>query len=219
MNEDLIEARAETEEKLTLKELLPDKTEPRCNICKSNQRAIVDTLIVQGHGPLAIARQIKGADECLNGSIDTIRKSVERHGSRHLNVQEDAIRRTIEKRAAERGVLVDYAEEKLATTKAVLDLMVAKGLEQVVEPGARVKYQDILKAVELLEEYEKNAFATQVDILQKQMWAIREAVRRVCPPDLWPELARVAVELFEGVDPFVDEREVIELESGDATSV
>lgn len=200
------------EEPIKLRDMLPIISEPRCKVCKSGKRSLIDQLLVMGHGPLSVARQMQGTDEHLSGTIDAIRKSIERHSARHLNIEEDAIRRTIEYRAKERGVLVDYAEEKLASTKAVLDLMVAKGLEQVTEPGARVKYQDILKAVELLEEYETNSFAQQVDVLQRQMWAIREAVRKVCPPDLWPALAEEAVRLFEGVDPFVDEREVIELE-------
>lgn len=200
------------EESLSLKERLPDRTEVRCRICKSNKRSLIDQLLVLGHGPVALARQFQGTDENFNGSIDNLRKSIERHSKRHLNIEEDAIRKTIERRAAERGLLVDYAEEKIATTKAVLDLMVAKGLEQVTADGARVKYQDILKAIELLEEYEANSFAQQLDVVQRQMYAIREAVRRVCPPELWPEVARVAYELYEGRDPFIDEKQVIELE-------
>ncbi len=190
------------EEEIHLRDTLPVMTEPRCNICKSSVRTEVDKLIVMGHGPSSIAKQIKGQDEHLNGSLETLRKSVERHGKKHLNIEEEAIRRTIEARARERGILVDYAEEKLVTTKAVLDLVVAKGIEQVTEPGARVKYQDILKAVELLEEYESNSFAAELEQLQRQMWAIREAVRRVCPPELFEELARVVKELYEGTDPF-----------------
>ena len=203
------------DEQPRLRDLLPEITQPRCNVCKSSKRHIIDQLLVMGHGPVELARQWKGTDEHLNGSIDAIRKSIERHADKHLNIEEAAIKRIIDKRAAERGILVDYTEDKLATTKAVLDLMVAKGLEQVTEDGARVKYQDILKAVELLEEYETNSFAQQVDVLQRQMWAIREAVRKVCPPELFDELTAEAYRLFDGADPFADPRDIVELESGD----
>lgn len=198
-----------TEDKPTLQSVLPIITEPRCNICKSSMRSLIDQLIVSGYSPMAIARQVHGTE--LKGSIDAIRKSVERHSDRHLNVREEALKRIIDNRAKERGILIDATEERLVTSEAVLDMIVSKGLEQIVDPAARVKYQDILKAVELQKSYESDSVAQQLDILQRQMWAIREAVKKVCPPELWQELVQTAMDLFSGADPFA-EPETLELE-------
>src|SRR5688572_10300123 len=106
---------------------LPLVTEPRCNVCKSEFRPLIDRMIAGPYTYMAIARQFKGKDKHLNGNIEAVRKSIERHAKAHVTVRDAAVREIIEQRALEPGLLVDDMKSQLLTTEALLDLYVQKG--------------------------------------------------------------------------------------------
>ena len=92
---------------------LPTKFEPRCKVCKSNFRVIIDRLLVSGHSYVGIAQQFVNKDPHFQTSVDSLRKSVERHRKAHLNVRDAAIRDIFEQKAREAGILVETAREQI----------------------------------------------------------------------------------------------------------
>jgi hypothetical protein len=176
---------------------LPVISEPRCNICKSEFRPLIDRMVVGPYTYASIARQFRGKDQYLNGSLDAVRKSVERHAKSHVTVRDQAIREIIEQRATEAGILVDDAKGSLATTMGLLELYVQKGYDQTTKPDSWVRHQDILEAVKIIEQMRKDTVSEQLEVWKKQVWAISQAVRDIVPPDLHPALVERAQELFE----------------------
>ena len=176
---------------------LPLVTEPRCNVCKSEFRPLIDRMIAGPYSYMAIARQFKGKDKHLNGNIEAVRKSIERHAKSHVTVRDAAVREIIEQRALEAGLLVEDQKNQLLTTEALLDLYVQKGFDQVTEPGSRVRHQDILEAVKTIEQMRRDTVSEQLEVWKKQVWAISQAVRMIVPEELHPDIILKAEELMK----------------------
>lgn len=182
---------------------LPIVSEPRCNICRSEFRPLIDRMIAGPYTYAAIARQFIGKDENLRGDLrnkrdmDRVRKSIERHAKNHVTVRDRAIREIIEARALEEGMLADDTKNSISTTYSLLELYVQKGFEEVTKSGAFVKHQDILEAVKMIEEMKRDSVSEQLDIYKRQVDAISRAVKEIVPPELHPKLGQRAQELFE----------------------
>lgn len=179
-------------------ENLPVISEPRCRICRSDFRPLIDRMIAGPYSYAAIARQFMDKDSELSGSNhEALRKSIERHAKHHVTVRDQAVREIIEQRAIERGILVDEQKSMLLTSEALLELYVQKGFEQITKEGTWVRHQDVLEAVKMVEEMRRDTIAEQVEALKKQVQVISIAVREIVPPDLHPAIVERAKELME----------------------
>lgn len=178
-------------------ESLPVISEPRCRICQSEFRPLIDRMIAGPYTYAAIARQFHGKDDKLGGNHEALRKSIERHAKQHVTIRDQAVREIIEQRAIERGVLVEDQKNMLLTTEALLELYIQKGFEQITKDGTWVRHQDVLEAVKMVEEMRRDTISEQVEVLKKQVAVISQAVRDIVPPDLHPAIVERAQELME----------------------
>lgn len=193
-----IPAGPEDNEEQDLLDNLPIKFEPRCKICKSEFRPIIDRLLVAGNSFTMIAEQFKGKDEHLSGSVDAIRKSIERHRRKHLSVRDAAVRDILEERAKEAGVLVETVRQQLVSSEALLELAVRQGTEQLSNPEAKIKYQDAIRAAELLRDRKYEEMAQQLEIVMRQVQAITQAIQEKVPQEYHLPVVERAKEIFEG---------------------
>lgn len=177
---------------------LPIKFEPRCKVCKSEFRTVIDRLLVGGNSFVSIAEQFRNKDGHLVGSKDAVRKSVERHSKAHLSVKDAAVRQLLEEKARESGVLVETVRQQLISSEALLELAVAKGTEQLSNSNSKIKYQDAIKAAELLRDKKYDEISKQMEIVMRQQNAINQAIQKVVPKEFYPELVRVAKAIMEG---------------------
>jgi DNA repair exonuclease SbcCD ATPase subunit len=188
---------------------LPMKTEVRCNVCNSPMRNKVDKLVAAQFSYTSIAEELVESDPAFKGKeLDTVRKNVERHAKRHLDIRNKAIRQIVEQRAREQGMLLDQVEGKIVSGRALLDLIVNRGTEQLTDnPDFKVKMQDALEAVKMLEDVQKAEFQAQLETMQRQVWAISEALKtiagnytrnnQVIDPSFIPSVVNEAHRLFE----------------------
>lgn len=183
-------------------ENLPVISEPRCRICQSDFRPLIDRMIAGPYTYAAIARQFHGKDDRLGGNHEALRKSIERHAKQHVTVRDQAVREIIEQRAIERGLLVEDHKNMLLTSEALLELYVQKGFEQITKEGTWVRHQDVLEAVKMVEDMRRDTISEQVEVLKKQVAVISQAVREIVPPDLHPAIVQRAQELME--QPVID---------------
>jgi hypothetical protein len=187
---------------------LPTITEPRCNVCKSDFRPLIDRMIAGPYTFMAIARQFRGKDKHLNGSLEAVRKSIERHAKSHVTVRDAAIREIIEQRAAEAGMLVDDVKSTYLTAEALLELYMQKGFEQVTKDDTWVRHQDVLQAVQMLEQMRKDTVMDEIDAMKKQVYAISQAVKEIVPPELHPLIVERAHKIFTEADLVMPPRTV-----------
>lgn len=177
---------------------MPVKSEPRCNICTSASRNKVDKLIAAQFSMTDIAQELVDSDPDFKDKVlDTVRKNVERHAKRHLDLRNKAIRHMVEQRAREQGMLLETVEGKITSGRALLDLLIMRATEQASDPDQRVKFADAIEAVKMLEDVQKAEFQHQLETYQRQVWAISEAVKAKVPQALIPEIVNEARRLFE----------------------
>jgi|SRR5581483_3774866 len=204
-------ARTRRSKDMELLRNLPVRSEPRCNICKSANRSRVDKLLAAGFSYISVAEELQVLDdEFKHKELDTIRKNVERHAKRHVNIKDRAVREIIERRALEQGIILDEATGQIATGRALLDLVVAKGTEQLTDPDMRVKVADAIEAVKMLEDVQKSEYLAQVEAMQKQVFCISRAVQELVPADLLPTIVHRAEELFRNPALLDNDRRAIE---------
>lgn len=140
-------------------------------------------------------------------TLEAVRKNIERHAKKHVNVRQKAIRDAIEKRAIEGGIILDQAQGSITSGKALLDLLVGRATEQISDPEFKVRFADAIEAVKILEDSKRDEYMAQVEVMQKQVWAISQAVKEIVPEELLSALVGRAEELF--VNPTQElEREV-----------
>ena len=172
------------------------KTEPRCLICNSPARVKVDKLLVAGFSNTSVAQELMESDSAFEDkSIDTVRKNIERHSKSHLDIRNRGVREIVERRAREQGILVDSAIGQITSGRALLDILIAKATEQAGNPDSKVHYRDAIEAVKMLEDVQKQEYMYQLEELQKQVWAISQAVLEKVPKDLLPDVVSRAHEL------------------------
>jgi hypothetical protein len=177
---------------------LPMKSEPRCNICNSASRKKVDQLLAAQFSYTSIAEELVRYDADFKGKEqDTVRKNVERHSKRHVDIKSKAIRKIVEARAREQGILLESVEGKITSGRALLDLLIAKATDQATDPDFKVKFADAIDAVRMLEDVQKMEFQSQLEVLQRQVWAISTAVKNQVEPSKLPALIKEAERLFE----------------------
>lgn len=190
----------------SLHDRLPFKTEPKCHICQSGSRSKVDKLLAAQFSYTSIAKELVASDgDFSDKQVETVRKNVERHAKAHVDIRNKAIRNIVEARAREQGVLLDSVEGKITSGRALLDLLIARATEQASDPATRVRYADAIEAVKLLEDVQKAEFQSQLEVLQRQVWAISEAVKAKVPQTMLPGIVDEAKRLFES-DPLELER-------------
>lgn len=178
---------------------LPVRMEPRCNICNSASRAKVDKLIAAQFTYTSIAEELVISDDDFKGKEqDTVRKNVERHAKRHVDIKSKAIRDIVERRAKEQGILLESAEGQIASGRALLDLIITRGTEQIsTNPDFKIKMADAIEAVKMLEDVQKAEYLAQLEVMQRQVFAISKAVKEMVPPTMIEPIVRRAHELFE----------------------
>lgn len=181
-----------------LQDKLPLKSEPRCNICKSSSRTKVDRLLAAQFSNTSIAEELVMDDPDFKGKeLDTVRRNVERHAKNHVDIRSKAIRRMVEQRAKEQGMLLDSVEGKITSGRALLDMLVAQATDQLSNGSGKVRYADAIEAVKLLEDVQKAEFQSQLEVLQRQVWAISQAVKAKVPTAMLPGIVEEAKRLFE----------------------
>lgn len=174
------------------------KSEPRCLVCNSPARTKVDKLLVAGFSNTSVAQELMESDQAFAGkAVDTVRKNVERHSKQHLDIRNRAVREIVDRRAREQGILVDSAIGQITSGRALLDILIAKATEQASNPNSKVYYRDAIEAVKMLEDVQKQEYQYQLEVLQRQVWAISQAVKEKVPAELLPDLVARAHELVE----------------------
>lgn len=174
------------------------KMEPRCNICKDQAvRTKVDKLIAAQFTNSSIAEElIETHKDFADKNFDTVRKNVERHAKAHVDIRSKAIRQIVERRAKEQGILVEEETGKLVSGRALLDLIVVKGTEQASNPDSKVRYADALEAVRMLEDVQRQEYLAELERMQRQVYAISQAVKELVPESMLPQLIGRAEDIF-----------------------
>lgn len=162
--------------------------EPRCHVCRNDEvRKKVNDLLASG-ASYAMTLRALGDDNAVGVTTDSIR----RHAERHFPVQNVAratYREILERRAKENSV--DFVEgvATAITPMALLETVMVRGYETLVEPGTKVDVKTgMLAACRLQEMIDSHADQADWASTQAEMGRIVEVVRTFIPTERWPEV-------------------------------
>src|SRR3984957_14242790 len=162
--------------------------EPRCRVCRNDEvRTKVNDLLASG-ASYAMTFRALGDDSAEGVTSD----SISRHAERHFPVQNVAkatYREILERRAKENSV--DFVEgvATAITPMALLETVMVRGCETLVDPDTKVDVKTGMLAASRLQEL-IDSREGQPDIIgmRAEMGRIINAVKEFIPREKWPEL-------------------------------
>lgn len=161
--------------------------EPRCHVCRNDEvRKNVNDLLASGMSYAMTLRAL--GDDAVGVTSDSIR----RHAERHFPVQNAAratYREILERRAKENCVDFVDGVASAITPMALLETVMVKGYETVVDPDTKVDLKTGMAAACRLQEM-IDSHADQADwaSTQAEMGRIVKVVRTFIPSERWPEV-------------------------------
>jgi hypothetical protein len=167
--------------------------EPRCRICRNDQvRTKVNDLLATGSSYAIVLRALGEDNAALDKRDRVTIDSIRNHTVRHFPVQQVAratYREILERRAKENSV--DFAEgvATAITPMALLETVMLRGYETLVDPDTKVDVKTgILAACRLQELIDSRADQPDMADMLAEMGHIIETVRTFVPRGRWPEL-------------------------------
>lgn len=167
--------------------------EPRCHVCRNDvARKKVNDLLTSGSSYAMVLRALgednATFDKCDRVTIDSIRRHAERHFPVQ-NVAKATYREILERRANENSV--DFVEgvATAITPMALLETVMVKGYETVVDPDTKVDVKTgMVAACRLQEMIDSHADQADWASAWAEMGRIIEVVRAFVPQERWPDL-------------------------------
>ena len=161
--------------------------EPRCHVCRNDGvRQRVNDLLASGASYASTLRALGG------DAGDVTSDSIRRHAERHFPVQSVAratYREILERRAKENSVDFVNGVATAITPMALLETVMVRGYEKLVDPDTDVDVKTGMAAACRLQEM-IDSHADQVDMAR--MWAdmdrIIKVVKTFIPTERWPEV-------------------------------
>ncbi len=161
--------------------------EPRCDVCRDDEiRKRVNDLLASGASYAMTLRAL--GDDAVGVTSDSIR----RHADRHFPVQNVAkatYREILERRAKENNVDFVDGVATAITPMALLETLMVKGYETLVDPATAVDVKTgMLAACRLQEMIDSHADQADWAKTNADIGRIVEVVRTFIPSGRWPEV-------------------------------
>jgi hypothetical protein len=161
--------------------------EPRCHVCRNDEvRQKVYDLLATGASYASTLRALGG------DAVGITNDSIRRHAQRHFPVQNAAratYREILERRAQENSVDFVNGVATAITPMALLETVMVRGYEKLVDPDTEVDVKTGMAAACRLQEM-IDSHADQADwaSTRAEMGRIVEVVRAFVPCERWPEV-------------------------------
>jgi hypothetical protein len=178
-----------------IKSGLPEINEPRCHVCQSKYRHAIERMIALGTNYSSISKQFGG---------DVDRRSIANHAKEHLNYEQAAIREIIEHESAEIQQNYEEGVKGALMYRSYLSAALKRAWDDLIEGNARIDPAVAIQIIQQLDKFDKDTKSAAVDELRFQFNCFMEAVKRVCPREMWEEIAAETQKLIQRSDGNVE---------------
>jgi len=162
--------------------------EPKCLVCKSPHRHLVDKMLVAGLTYSEIERQFAFAG--------IKRRSIANHKENHLGYEEAGIRSIIEQEALAAQRNHEEGVSRVITKNAYLEVAMQKAYDQLLDGSIDVPVADAVKVIEQLQKLQEQNQNVALDELQVQFQMFMQAVKELIERDKWSEIVGRTAELL-----------------------
>lgn len=173
--------------------------EPRCHVCTHEFRDMIDSLLLKAD--LSFSELARRMPPGKNGRhLD--HRQLSTHAKKHLGAGDAAMRAILEEEAERSSRDYEQGVRGAITHRGGLEIAFRKAFEDIINGTASVEPRDMVKIAEVLQKWDAETQAVQVDILRAQVSAIEEAIKRKAPKDLWIEIVKEAKAIYarEGIE-------------------
>jgi hypothetical protein len=168
--------------KTVVKQELVEITEPRCKVCKSPYRHDMEEALLRGMSYTQVGKFFEKLGQDVN------RKNLASHEKNHMNLANAALRNVLEKRAREALVNVEETEGLIMTKMGMLDAMLHKVWEQIINDNIEWKPGDVLQIMQYIEKLEAQQRNIALDEIMLEARCFSEAVKSIVPQSQWQEI-------------------------------
>ena len=163
-----------------------------CKVCQSPNRHYIDVLLARGYSVRAIESQLKEIGEEINY------RSIHRHGQNHLNIEMAHFAKMAQQRVSDIEKEVANGSFRIISNVAALDIIIQKGWDALLYEKVNIEPRDMVQAIKLREEIEKNGLHTIEEEMGKQLNAIIIAIQEIVPEEMWPLIVNRARDIAKG---------------------
>lgn len=199
-------------EKATAQGKLPERiVEARCHTCQSEFRDYIERELIRGHSYLAISKSLGGAPD---------RRSISTHHKEHMAITAAAYRAILEEEASLEGQNFEEGVRGAITNRGVLELMIRKGFDDIMDDNTMVEPKDLIQIIKLKQEMDANYVQVQVETYKRQVEIFKQAILEVVPPDMQSQIvARVKRIRQREEDEFAHEKLLVETVESSAEEI
>lgn len=159
---------------------LPERiVEARCHTCQSEFRDYIERELIRGHSYLAISKSLGGAPD---------RRSISTHHKEHMAITAAAYRAILEEEASLEGQNFEEGVRGAITNRGVLELMIRKGFDDIMDDNTMVEPKDLIQIIKLKQDMDAQYVTVQVETYKRQMDIFKQAILEVVPPEIQARL-------------------------------
>ncbi len=167
--------------------------EPRCHVCQHKKRHLIDKQLVKGTKFAEIGR-IFGID----------RRSVSNHYRNHLNLEDAAMTRIIEREAAIIGEDFEEGVQGVLARRVYLETALKKAQEALLNEDITVEPKDAVAIIEKLDKMESESSEAIIAQMKIELAAYIQAMKEVVPGEMWINIQERMKELVQRADSIAE---------------
>jgi hypothetical protein len=162
----------------------PRIVESRCHVCTHPNRDWIEYQIIKGHSYLSI----ENSTAHLPPEHRVGRRSVSTHAKGHMTIQEAAYRAILEQEASLEAQNFEEGVKGAITKRGVLEILVRKGFQDVLDDIAHVEPRDLIQIIKLAQDMDEKSAAVQIEEYKNQVAILTESIQNVVPPAIQGEI-------------------------------
>lgn len=114
---------------------------------------------------------------------------VRNHAQNHLPIKVAAMRKVLEQRAAEQGLLIEEGTQNILTNQAMVEIIARQGFADIVEGKSKPTIKETIEAIKLSAQMDKDATGTfDAVAAMAQMQRLMAAVQKWVPDDIMEKI-------------------------------
>jgi len=150
--------------------------ETRCHVCTHPNRLFIEQSLVNGYGHTKIADAIPD----IEGVPKPDRRSIGKHLAKHMPLELQTIRKTLDEEAALLQQNVEDGARGAVTDRGMLKVLVRKAYELAQAGSIAIEMRDVIQMIKLLNDMDVKASTGRADEYERDFGLFLQAIRNVC---------------------------------------
>lgn len=158
---------------------------PQCHVCQHPFRDWIEAMLVKGFTYKGLQDRVPPAE----GQNKLDRRSISNHHRNHMDLRDAAMVAIIEREANLQSIDREDGIGDIVTKRGVLEVMLRKGYEDILNNTTTVEPRDLIQLTKLLAEMDTHSGQVGLDEARAQVQLFIQAIKDVCDLDTQAAIA------------------------------